>query len=925
MIRSYIRFTARLLVASSLSLLSWASTNAAAQAGLLDPSWGTNSSVGSGKVVTAFNGSDALGKSAALQPDGKLVVAGNCQGAVNAFCVARYLSDGSLDVSFNSTGVVVTSGNGNQDVAYAVALQQDGKIVVVGGCLGNSGRSELCARRYSPRGTLDATFGAAGQVRTAILGFGEFASVVAVQSDGRIMLAGSCPLRTGGATRFCAARYNGNGTLDSSFGDSGTVVTDVGSGGGDEVKATAIQPDGKIILVGQCRDISTLLVPFCAVRYTSTGVLDGSFNGNGKLVSTLGTSSESFIAALALQPDGKVLIAGYCNFTSSAAVACIARYKKDGSIDASFNSTGYVFAAPGSAAGAIALQQNSTIIVSGNCFTGSRSDFCTWRYTPDGQVDSSFNSTGNVQTRIDQYGTVNAIVVQPDGRILVAGTCRTSSSALLFCAARYAGDVTPVAPGTLDASWGPGGLRGAGHVITSVGTNSLPRAVAQQADGKLIVAGTCDSVFCAVRYDSAGALDNSFGTAGRVVSAVGGGVSNGTAVLIQADGKIIVAGYCEGANAAYAFCLIRYNSAGTIDTSFGAGGKVIGPSSAMLMMLNAAALQGDGKVLVAGACAIGSATQFCTARYTRDGVLDTSFHGSGLVATAVAGAAYSAATAVAQQADGKIVLGGTCRGSVGYLEFCAARYAENGELDQSFNGSGAVLLELTDRSSSVSGMALQADARIVLTGACDLSTSNSQQYCVARLRANGALDPDFNGSGWLRGSFGSSSDGALVAMQSDGKIVLTFRCSIAGGPLVMCLARYDGDGSLDRTMSRTGIATVPGREQGQFSDLITSIGILSDGKLVQTGVCTDVTTGNSNFCIQRYVGGPFGAQNCKLDIDGDGSVSYSVDMLIAIRVALGVKGDAVISGISFAGGATRKTWAAIREYLMTQCGINLPM
>jgi len=212
-------------------------------------------------VTTDFGGSD-YGFSVALQPDGKIVVAGYAGGD---FALARYNSDGALDTSFGSGGKVTTDFGGSYHPdGFSVALQPDGKIVVAGYAGG-----DFALARYNSDGALDTSFGSGGKVTTDF-GGSDAGYSVALQPDGKIVVAGYAGLD------FALARYNSDGALDTSFGTGGKVTTDF-SGGRDVGYSVALQPDGKIVVAGYAG------VDFALARYNSDGALDTSFGSGGKV------------------------------------------------------------------------------------------------------------------------------------------------------------------------------------------------------------------------------------------------------------------------------------------------------------------------------------------------------------------------------------------------------------------------------------------------------------------------------------------------------------------------------------------------------------------------------------------------------------------------------------------------------------------
>ncbi len=494
----------------------------------------------------------------------------------------------------------------------------------------------------------------------------------------------------------------------------------------------------------------------------------------------------------------------------------------------------------------------------------------------------------------------------------------------------FAAQATVGQPGTLDPFWATGSPLGPGKVVTPVGNGSdAAAAVIVQPDGKVLLGGTCTGAsyfdFCVVRYDSLGVLDPTFGNGGKVITAVGNLDDFATAMALQPDGKFLLVGHCQTTATYHAFCAVRYNGNGTLDTAnFGSGtGKVITPvgpeppAGNMTDIANTVVLQPDGKILVAGGCTNG-ATLFCVVRYNNNGTLDATFGGSdpGKVFTAPVGGVTNIATTMSLQIDGKVLVAGYCFGPAIY-GFCAVRYNVAGTLDQSFNGTGKVFVTVGADSAYVRVIALQPDGRMVLAGDCR-GASNTQDFCVVRYNSDGSLDGSFGPSSTVITPVGSLTDFAhAMALQPDGKLLVAGECD-TGLFLNFCLVRYHGNGALDTSFGGTGkVITAVGNGNANGR----ALALQPDGKIVLAGYCESASSGD--FCAVRYDGGPFGYQNCKLDIDGDGRVLATTDMLIGTRIALGITGNAVIGGITFSTNATRNTWPLIRDYLVTQCGLSL--
>jgi uncharacterized delta-60 repeat protein len=384
---------------------------ALAAPGDLDPTFGNG-----GIVITSFGGSD-VASAVVVQPDGKLVVAGRTNIAGNTvFALARYNANGGLDPTFG-TGGLVTTDFGSTDQAFAVALQGDGKIVTAG-----RRGSDVIVARHNADGSLDTVFGSNGRVITNF-GATEQALALVLQPDGKIVVAGRTnkPAPNGNFD-FALARYESGGAVDNTFGTLGLVTTDFG-GSVDRAFAMALQPDGKLVVAGDSD------ANFALARYNSNGSLDPGFGAGGKVITTFGGIDQA--SAVTLQPDGKIVVAGQTDTGVSIDFA-LARYMPDGSLDGAFGSGGRVttnFTGTSDDLGsAVALQSDGKIVVGG----ASNGNFALARYTPGGILDTAFGTAGTVTTNLGGEDALHALALQPDGAIVAVG-----ESADRFALARY--------------------------------------------------------------------------------------------------------------------------------------------------------------------------------------------------------------------------------------------------------------------------------------------------------------------------------------------------------------------------------------------------------------------------------------------------------------------------------------------------------
>ncbi|KJY31239.1 DUF11 domain-containing protein [Streptomyces katrae] len=384
---------------------------------------------------------------------------------------------GDLDPAFDGDGKVVTDfGGGGYDESRGMVIQADGKIVTVGTTVpAAGGYSDFALARYNPDGSLDPTFNGDGdndgRIQTDLRGGDDVADAVAVQSDGKLVVAGYSS-EPDAAGSFTVARFNPDGSLDTSFDGDGSTFTDFGTAGPQEAFGIAIQAGGAIVAAG------TSGTDVAVARYNAVdGSLDTGFDGDGKVITGFAGGSATAYD-VTLQSDNKIVIAGRAGYN----------------------------------------------------YPSNDSDFALARYNPNGSLDTTFDGDGRVTTAFAGPDVANGVKIQPDGKIVTAG-----SSGFDFALARYNG-----ADGSLDT-----GFDGDGKVTTDFGTNTLDGAadLALQTDGRIVAAGISEADFGVARYNTNGSLDTGFGTGGKVHTDVSFGYfDTANAVALQSDGKIVVSG-----------------------------------------------------------------------------------------------------------------------------------------------------------------------------------------------------------------------------------------------------------------------------------------------------------------------------------------------------------------------------------------------
>lgn len=420
-----------------LSLLILTANLGSAAPGQLDPSFGIG-----GMVITNVAGSSNTDRArdAAVTTTGKILVAGGAQISGNSdesIALVCYNADGTLDTSFNGTGMVFTTFGGTSATALAITLQSDGRVILVG-----SKGADAIVLRYLANGTLDSSFNTTGYAVTS-MGTGSDAwHAVTVASDGSIIVAG---FATNGTDQdFAIARFTASGGLDPSFDADGVTTLSFATGAGDIAYDIAIQADGRIVAGGST---SLNTDKFGVVRLLSTGALDSTFDGDGMKSFRLSTvpGDVGLGQALVLQPDHKIVMAGVDSSSSGNNFGLI-RLLSDGSLDPGFGTAGKVstdMGTPNDRAVSMCIQSDGKLVVGGSVrdlINGAPySDFALACYMPDGSLDTTFDGTGKVIFSPTVNDIPEKVLVQPDGEILLVGTSSAQSNSN-FTVMRYLAD-----------------------------------------------------------------------------------------------------------------------------------------------------------------------------------------------------------------------------------------------------------------------------------------------------------------------------------------------------------------------------------------------------------------------------------------------------------------------------------------------------
>lgn len=427
---------------------------------------------------------------------------------------------------------------------------------VQGTASGRSASKPLTVTVRGLPGSVDTSFAGAGAPVTAVGGGEDAARAAAVQADGKLVMAGSASDNAG--THIAVLRLQRDGAPDTTFGSGGQVITPLGASRDDAAAAVAVQPDGKILVAGTTTQTGAAGRDFVVLRYLANGTLDTSFGTQGVATVDFGSTDDSAWTLL-LQPDGKIVLGGDSNrgATTSGRDFALARLLPNGTLDAAFGQAGRVLTAIKADAGTDIVRALTLQTVNGQSrlvAVGGEGDFLAARYTDSGVLDTGFGTGGRVAGVFDDViGSANAVVALPSGGLVLAGHIGHR-----FAAAQLTAD------GSLDTGFGPASD---GVFVRALNPENWSEATAlvRQADGALLLGGWVypaagsSADFAALRLTASGLLDDSFGQAGVTVKPVATGTRSDAAhaLVLQADERIsavraVLAGQANGANSDFA-------------------------------------------------------------------------------------------------------------------------------------------------------------------------------------------------------------------------------------------------------------------------------------------------------------------------------------------------------------------------------------
>lgn len=635
------------------------------------------------------------------------------------------------------------------------------------------------------------------------------------------------------------------GALDPGFGTGGIVTTTISGSTFAASTDILVQPDGKLLISFSANSASSGFNMTLA-RYNPDGSLDTTFSGDGIVTSPFASGDFDEARALALQPDGKILAAGRVGISNAS--FAVVRYNPDGSLDTTFDQDGIVTTQilQGGIVQAVAVQADGKIVAAGSTFNGSNQDFFTViRYNANGSIDTSFASSGIATADFGPIDFLMDLAIQPDGKILAAGTGNVSSSTPSLAIVRLNTN------GSFDTSFD-----GDGRVASLITDFEEANSIDLQPDGKMVLGGHLDGSMAVFRYTAGGALDSTFDGDGVAIADFGD-FSGAKDVRVLPGGKLIGVG--EVFEAGVDFALARFNADGSLDSGFGEGGKVVTTVTNEDDALSRVAFQADGKIVGVGISGVTGSKKATLARYLGDSRKKSDFDGDGRTDVSVF-----------RPSDGYWYIDQSTAGFMAIHWGLAGDLLATGDYDGDRKADTAVF-----RPSAAAG---EADFYLL--------KSNGFVYSAVSwgLPEDIPVVADYDGDGLDDTAVFRPSDGTWYVLTALGNTVFT-QWGLSGD--VPQTGDFDGDGRADRAVFRSGFWFILKSAGGTVS---TQFGLSSD-KPVAADYDGDArhdiavfrpTDGNwyalnsSNGAFSAIHWGQFGDVPVPGDYDGDGRYDQAV-------------------------------------------------
>ncbi len=665
--------------------------------------------------------------------------------------------------------------------------------------------------------------------------------------------------------------------LDPTFGKSGYATASIFPSD-DSGTDLVLQSDGKAVVVGRAGVDS--VAQFVALRFWADGSPDLSFQWNSKTLLEMG-NGPAVAQAVVLDAAGNIVMAGYATQTGDERFA-LARLLPDGNPDLSFGTAGRLFTDFGAAkeqANAVVIQPDGRIIAAGFTGAGRKAEYALARYLPNGTLDPAFGVGGKVVTPIDTLSDIIwDLALQSDGKIVVCGSSADPMSFNFpadFVMVRYNTD------GSLDQNFGTKGIQR----IDVLGDNDVPRAIKIYPSGRMLVAGFATESprikVVLIRLRSNGALDNFFGTGGGISSLDVTTYGNFCQDLdFATDGKILLTGMAENVDFRDVF-VMRLSENGIVDNTFGQNGKVLRSLTPKDDNAYAISVRPDGKILIAGDTRAGDAFtgNMALFQFNPDGTDDTNFGQNGSLHTDVS-TSLELAHSILVQPDNSLMLAGSATNEEGREDALLLKMKQDGNLDKNYATEGVKVYQFSTGRDVLHKIVRQGDGKIMAAGI------TGDRATVFRFGTDGIPDPSFGTNGRVLPNLPPPSHYRDIYLQNDGKCVVAgYEGGFVGQSGI--IMRFLPNGKIDSTFGSAGkLALAVGSE-------VVKLQPLSNNELLALVNRPGPNTAAAAFYVYRL------KNNGEIDVSFATNGVYASEAAQTGRsLALGKNGSILVAGAS---------------------------
>lgn len=790
----------------------------AQQPGDLDTSFGTNGTLRLNLWNATFNV-----KSHVVLPDGKFILAGEIKNEFfdSAFLV-RLLANGEIDETFGDGGKVVHPFVEGFNI---VKLQPDGKIIV-----GGHYENNYAVARFLANGNLDSAFAYDGTYYDLDANINPNlpnpVKDLEIQSDNKIVVLTTIDVNN--VKNFRIFRLNSNGILDTTldiveFFDSGDIPV-----------ALSIQPDGKFVMAGYNSINSNIFV----LRFNTSGSLDTSFNSTGYRLFSINNALFTVIKDLQLQSDGKILICGKYNSNGNSLMT-ILRLNSNSTFDSTFSGNGIqsvVVNVDSNSIGKIAIQSNGKILQMDTIYDSANNneDMLVIRYNADGELDTTFNNgSPGVQLDLNNLRDKAACISIDNNKLIISGNTELSDVDNRIAVSKF--NLDPI---SLDNSFGDEGV--AEHFFPFPTNEAIIQSVIQ-SDNKIVVLAY---VFinnarrhCIERFNEDGSLDETFGVNGKLI--IGNQAFDFHGLAVDSQNRIIVTGIFSSG------LILRITPQGTLDTTFGNQGfTYLEDDLNFYPIFNSIKFQSDNKIILAGTNSVNNIDDYLLVRLNSNGTIDSTFGINGISSNGSTSSASEEIHAIQILNDGKIIASGHALDSSNTPKGVVLKYNSIGLLDPTFGNNGKVITNVSVTSFyGKSDIKVQTDGKILST--FEATDDNLVMY---RMNPNGTYDSFFGSNGKVETNITGSDISSQIHYNNTNQKITLIGTASTNEMSKFLLVRYSDNGDVDSSFGDSGVVIT------DFEHNVQAIcaSQTSDGKLVVSGVLQDVFTEDLDQVYAKY-------------------------------------------------------------------------